>query len=414
MAPDLVPRLVGARLAALLAELPAVLLTGPRASGKTTLALVHAGSVLRLDTAGDAALARADPDALLRTGPDPVLVDEWQQVPDVVGAIKRAVDTDGRAGRFIVTGSVRAGRSGELWPATGRIVRIDLHGLAMREQLRTDLARPPLLDLVGDVGADVALPADVPDIRGYVELALRGTFPEPALRLSSSDTRRAWFDSYAEQLVTQDVALIAGARVRGPLRAYLDAMAATTGTSAQATTLASAAGIDMATASAYERLLVDLGVAEVVPAWWTNRLKRLTRGPKRSVADPALAAAVLGVDADDVLRDGDLLGRLLETFVAAQVRPELALMRRGPRLLHLRTDGGRREVDFVVERRGGSVVGVEVKATAAPSPADARHLVWLQEQLGPQFECGVVLHTGPRAFSLAPDIHAIPICALWA
>lgn len=96
---DYLPRLADARLAALLGELPAVMVTGPRAAGKTTSARRLAAEVLRLDEPAVAAAVRADPDAALRRAVEPVLLDEWQEVPEVLGAVKRAIDDDPRPGR---------------------------------------------------------------------------------------------------------------------------------------------------------------------------------------------------------------------------------------------------------------------------------------------------------------------------
>src|SRR3990172_6039302 len=94
-------------LAELLSDVPAVLISGPRAVGKTTSAVRAAGTVVRLDPAADAGAFRADPDAALRGLREPILLDEWQEVPDVLGAVKRAVDDDPHPGRFLLTGSVR-------------------------------------------------------------------------------------------------------------------------------------------------------------------------------------------------------------------------------------------------------------------------------------------------------------------
>jgi Predicted ATPase (AAA+ superfamily) len=114
------PRLIDPLINDLLASLPAVSLLGPRASGKTTTALQHARTVIRLDRPGTAAVFRADPDAALRGLAEPVLLDEWQEAPEVLGAVKRSVDTDPRPGRYILTGSVRAELDAATWPGTGR------------------------------------------------------------------------------------------------------------------------------------------------------------------------------------------------------------------------------------------------------------------------------------------------------
>ena len=135
--------------------------------------------------------------------------------------------------------------------------------------------------------------------------------------------------------------------------------------------------------------------------------------PKRYVIDPALLANLLRLDADGILRDGDLLGRVLDTFVAAQLRPELALASERPQVHHLRTKGGEREIDLLVEVGGFRIVGIEIKASAAPGADSAKHLVWLRDALGDRFLAGVVLHTGPRVFPLGEKIVAAPISSLW-
>jgi predicted AAA+ superfamily ATPase len=165
---------------------------------------------------------------------------------------------------------------------------------------------------------------------------------------------------------------------------------------------------------AYEELLEGLLIAERVPAWTSNRLKRLVRRPKRYLVDPALIAAALRIDERTVMRDGDLLGRILHTFVLAQLRPELAASSTRPRLHHLRTAQGRHEIDLIAELAGGDLIGIDVKVGAARSRSDARHLTWLRDEIGERFLAGVVLHTGPRAHTLGERIVAAPIAALWS
>jgi hypothetical protein len=114
------------------------------------------------------------------------------------------------------------------------------------------------------------------------------------------------------------------------------------------------------------------------------------------------------------MRDGDLLGRVLDSFVVAQLRAECEVSELSPRLFHLRDTNGRHEVDVLAEFADGQVVGIEVKADAAPGPDAARHLRWLKDAIGDRFAAGVVLHTGPRPFRLDEAIVALPICMLWS
>ena len=401
--------MLDALLAELLAELPAVMVTGPRAGGKTTTAARHAASVVRLDRAVEAEAFRADPDVALREYEEPILLDEWQEQPGVLGAVKRAVDADPRPGRFLLTGSVRAELDAATWPGTGRVVRVAMYGMTVREQLGR-AGDPALLDVLaaGDVPS---VPHDPPDLRGYVELALRGGFPDPALRMASH-ARTRWLDSYVEQLLTRDAAGVDPGRDPARLERYLEAYALNTAGIAADTTLFEFAGVNRKTAFAYERLLTSLFVVDALPAWSSNRLKRLSKARKRHLVDPALIASILHLDESAVLRDGDLLGRVLESFVVAQIRAELAVCTTRPRLYHLREEHGRHEVDLLAELGAGRVMAFEVKAGAADLRA-ARHLTWLRERLGERFARGVVFHTGPRPFELDDRILALPICALW-
>ncbi len=409
---DYVPRLADARLQDLISELPALLITGPRATGKTTTARRHARTVVRLDVEAQARAFQADPDVALRALPTPALLDEWQAVPGVLGAVKRAVDDEAGAGRFLLTGSVRADLDAQTWPGTGRLVRVQMYGLAVREMLGR--AQEELfLDRLAraDIEAFQA-PRDPPDLLGYVELALRGGYPDAALHLTGA-ARHAWLEGYLDQLLTRDVEQLDGARDPLLLRRYFEALALNTAGVAHDKTIYDAAGINRKTAVAYQRLFENLFVLDTLPAWSNNRLSRLARAGKRCITDASLVAASLRLDETAVLRDGDLLGRILETFVVSQIRPEVELSLARPRLYHLRARDGAHEIDLIAELPAGNVVAVEVKADAAPRLADARHLEWLREQLGDRFLAGAVLHTGPRPFPLAERIFALPISTLW-
>jgi predicted AAA+ superfamily ATPase len=405
------PRLTDGTVRELFAELPALMLVGPRATGKTTSARQLAQTVVRLDRPPEAAAFLADPDAALKASAEPVVLDEWQAVPSVLGAVKRAVDEDFRPGRFVLTGSVRANLDAETWPGTGRVIPVPIYGLTQRE-LAGRITGPTFVDRVADGELSALSPADpTPDLPGYVDLALAGGYPEPVLRLSEAG-RQAWLDGYLEQLLTRDAATLTARRPLH-LRRYFEALALNTAGVVEHKTLYDAARIDRHTAVSYDALLSGLFVVEALPAWYTNRLSRLIKTPKRYVVDPSLVAAALRADRAAVLRDGDLLGRILDTFVAAQLRPELVLSSSRPRLHHLRDKSGRHEIDLLAELGGHRVVGLEVRASAAPTRADARHLAWLRDELDDRFLHGAVLHTGPRAFVLDERIFALPISAIW-
>ena len=404
-------------LDSVLDKLSAVSLIGPRASGKTTTAARHAASVVRLDVPAQAAVFRADPDAALRRFTEPILLDEWQEVPDVLAAVKRAVDADSRPGRFILTGSVRAEVEANTWPGTGRVVRVPIFPMTAREiqGLGVGIGIVERLfeaDLSAFPPAAVAEPAVSMDVNNYLALALRGGFPDVIGR--DDDATNIWLASYVEEVIHHDAALVRQGIDTTRFGAYLEAMASHTAGIVEESTILDAVRIDRRTAYAYWNVLCNLFIAEQVPAWWSNHLTRLVATEKRYLIDSGLAAAILKLTPDAVIRDINWIGRLIDTFVAAQIRPEIALSPLRPRLHHLRTKGGRQEVDLLVEFGGGTVAGIEVKATAAPEMSDARHLRWMRDELGDRFLMGIVLHTGPYSFQLDDKIIAAPISTLWA
>lgn len=213
-----------------------------------------------------------------------------------------------------------------------------------------------------------------------------------------------WLESYLQDLLTHDIEALENpaTKRRDPerLRRYLEAHALNSAGVAEHKTIYDAAGIAKATAIEYEDLLTPLLVVDLLPAWTSNRLERLVRTPRRYLIDAALITTALRLDQNGVIADGDMLGRLIDTFVVAQLRPETVTADSQPRLYHLRTEAGHHEIDLIAELGGQRVIGIEIKAAAAPRPVDGRHLRWLAEQLGDRFMRGVVLHTGPRVFNL--------------
>ena len=395
----------------MLADHAAVLVVGPRATGKTTSCEQLARTVLRLADPQVAEALRASPSSILDGLDEPVLIDEWQQVPSSLQALKIAVDNRPDRGRYIVTGSVRGDIDTPTWPGTGRLVQLAMYGLSERE-IEGRIAEPSWFSML--LAGEVApVGQSAVDLRGYVRRALRSGFPEAVLAVPDRGRAR-WLGSYVDQHVTRDALSVAPGRDPQRLRGYLTALALNSAGVVDDTTLWAAARINKDTARAYDTLLQNLLVADRLPAWTNNRLKRLTLAPKRYLVDSGLFAGALGVTENDVVIDADLLGRVIETFVVAQIRAEVALMSPAPRLHHLRTGDGRQEIDLVVEIGARRVVAIEIKATSSPDTGDARHLRWFRREMGDACVATVLLHTGPFMFTLEDGTVAAPISALWS
>jgi hypothetical protein len=410
-----VPRLADRTLRHLIAELPtALLLVGPRAAGKTTTLSELAAETVPLDHPTDGALFRVDPDAALADRAEPLLLDEWQAAPEVLGAVKRSLDAPGgaRPGRYLLTGSVREDLipSQGTWAGTGRLTRLRMYGLTAREMSGATQGRG-FVDRAAN-GGDLGAAADAPDITGYVDLALRGGFPQAAL-ISDTGARTTWLTGYVDQLVARDLTELLGFSTREPdkLRNLLVALAINSAGIVSDQSLMQTIEVTRQTLNSWERILDALFIVEHMPAWRRNRNKRLVAAPKRYIVDPAIWGALLGVDRDAILNDANLLGRAIDTFVAAQLRAELDWTEARHVLHHVRDHQGR-EVDLVAELTDGRLVAMEVKASPAPNDRDVRHLRWFRDE-NPQTVACVLFHTGPRSFTFRDGVQAVSISALW-
>lgn len=398
-------------LAELLRDHAAILVTGPRATGKSTTAERQVASVISLQDDRRRVAFAADPLVALRLAKKPVLIDEWQLVPGCLSATKLLVDENPAPGQFVLTGSVRDDLDSPVWPGTGRLIRLSMYGLTQREILGNSRSKCWLTRVLhGELPDNIRSPLT---IANYIELALTSGFPEPALRLRELAKTR-WLASYVDQLITRDTKDIDAGRDPIRLRRYLRALALNSAGTVDDTTLWRAAQINKKTAAAYDRLLQNLLIAESLPAWTTNRLHRMALAPKRYLVDPGLFVGILGISHAEVMTDGDLMGRVIDTFVTAQIRSELALMTPAPQLHHLRTSQGRHEVDLVIEVGARKIVALEIKAGASPSRDDSNHLRWLKAELGSDMIAGILFHTGSETFPIEPGIVATPIAALWS
>ena len=408
-------RLVDFELDELLAGVSAVALDGPKGVGKTATAQRRVRSIFRLDNPAQRQIAEADPSVLLAAEP-PVLLDEWQYVPAVWDAVRRAVDAGAPAGSFLLAGSA-APMVAPTHSGAGRVVSVRMRPLSLAERglgaptvSLAELLRGTRPSVTGETAVDLA---------GYAREIVASGFP--GLRGLTGRALRAQLDGYVARVVDRDF-VDQGHPVRRPdtLRRWMTAYAAATATTTSLEKIRNAAtsgeGDTAAktTALAYRDVLERLWIIDALPGWVPsrNQLTRLTQAPRHHLADPALAARLLGVDEEALLRDGTLFGQLFESLVTLSVRTYAQVAE--ARVRHLREHDGRHEVDLIVERADQRVVALEVKLSAEVDDRDVRHLHWLREKLGDDLLDAAVITTGTHAYRRADGIAVIPAALLTA
>ena len=410
------PRLIDKKLENLTTNFPAVMINGARAIGKTTTAKQNVMEIAQLDIPGIASAFRADPDAALQRYGRPLLIDEWQEVPEIMGAIKRAVDIDSTPNQFILTGSNNLSIEDKTWPGTGRIIREKMYGLSRREiESPKSLNEPGVIEkIISSSFAEITTPKKSVTINDYIEMALQGGFPNINFQKGTLEKRGIWLESYINELVTKDVRSISERRNSEKIRKYLNVNAIQSGTITSDSTLYDLVKINSKTASDYDDILISLGILEILPSWSDNLLKHIALTPKRYLLDTSILSHISGTNVDTIINNDKLLGNMFDTFAVAQIRPEVSHNLNAAALFHLRTDRGRHEVDLIVKLENNKLIAFEFKAGSSPTISDAKHLIWLKEEISDRLIAGVVLHAGSSIYQLEDRIYAIPLSSFWA
>lgn len=406
----ILPRRGSALVVEALTDTRVVLVNGARQCGKTTLvARVGAdrGAVWRsLDRAATRHAAEFDPTSFVDVEPL-LIIDEVQRVPDLLLAIKEAVDSDPRPGRYLLTGSARLlGLRGLPDALPGRMETIELWPLSQGE---IDDRPDGFVDAVFALGAGLRHEG-VETRGGYIDRIVRGGFPESVAR--TGRRRKAFLDNYLADLVNRDVMQLSEIE-RGPqMRALIRLLAARSGQLLVPGNLARALGLPQSTVDRYLGLLEEVFLIKRIPAWSRNLSSRAVSTAKGAMVDSGIAANVLGQDAAALSRPDSQLGGLLEGFVAMEIARQLTWSDTRAEMFHYRTKD-QVEVDIVVEDRSGCVVAIDVKASATARPDDFRGIDHLARRLGDDLLVGIVLYTGTETLAFGEKKLAVPVSALW-
>ena len=403
------PRFARARIEEALSDTRVVLISGPRQSGKTTLAMDIAADktpFLALDDATVLEAAINDPVGFVR-GLERAVIDEVQRAPDLLLAIKNVVDDHQSPGRFLLTGSANLMTIPKVADSlAGRMEVIRLFPLSQAEIIdsksqfidRAFAGEKPIANHV-IVGAEL------------IERVLSGGYPE-ALSRKKWSRKQDWYHGYLDALVQRDVRDVAQIEQLGLMPKLLSVLAEHSGQLVNYTGIGAALDLNHVTTQKYVSVFESLYLVHTLRPWFTNRLKRLTKSPKLHFLDAGLLAAMRDVSPDVVRKDKTSFGAILETFVFSELRKIATWSEQRCTFSHFR-DKDKNEVDIVLENRRGEVVGIEVKSSATVSAGDFSGMRKLADACGDRFVQGMVLYDHDKVVPFGENMFAAPLSCLW-
>ena len=406
MSRNYIPRALEPVVRKAASQFPAVVITGPRQSGKTTL-LKHVfgqAGYASLEPPDVRAAAVADPRGFLELYPPPVIFDEIQYAPDLLPYIKERIDGQRDAhGRYFLTGSqnlVLAERVTE--SLAGRAALLRLLPISRREE---DGRPSEPLPWESPANGGIRNPVSLPDLwRSF----LRGGYPE--LVAEPDRDIRLWHSSYIQTYLERDVRSLRQVGDLTSFQSFLRTLAARTGQLLNLTDVARDLGIAVNTVKAWLSILEATFQVVVLRPYHANVGKRLVKTPKVYFTDTGTLCHLAGLRDPEHAAAGPMGGPIFEAAVLAEILKAFVNRGEEPQIYFWRTSAGV-EVDLVVEA-GGKLIPIEVKLSATPRPAMASGIRTFQEDLGEKAGLGFVIHPGDVRLPLAPKVVALPLAEL--
>jgi predicted AAA+ superfamily ATPase len=395
------PRVVTSSLSERLSVMPAVVVTGARQTGKSTLAKDLTPSERQYYTLDDLDvldLARRDPE-VLAGGKFPVTLDEVQRAPDLLFSVKRAIDRNRQPGQFLLTGSANLLLMSKVSESlAGRASYLTLWPMTRREQL--GLGKSGIWEeLAGSSGEDwldIVLKHDTPG--DWRSIALRGGFPTPATELKTADERAIWFDGYIRTYLERDLQYLSSIDGLPDFRRLMRAACHRLGGVLNQTELGRDVGLPQPTVHRYLNLLETSYMLVRLPSYSVNRTKRLIKAPKIYWGDTGTALRL----AENTKPDGAHLENLILLDMLAWRDSRLDRAE----IFYWRTHDGE-EVDLVLEI-GDRLIPIEIKSGARPRISDTKNLRSFIKEYENRSNAGLLIHTGDATQWITPNVLAVP------
>ncbi|MEY3196899.1 MAG: hypothetical protein RLZZ59_267 [Pseudomonadota bacterium] len=403
-------RWISSKVAHSLGTRRVIIMSGARQCGKTTLSR-SLSTNLTYKTLDDIALleaARIDPHGFIKHGNELMVIDGIQRVPELLLAIKKEVDEKNVPGRFLLTGSAHLQTLPTVVESlAGRVANIRLRPLVVGEILGR---APNFLDNL--FSGDIRSYTSSMYKDQYLELAFKGGYPE-AITFDTNRDVRSWHLDYLNALFERDLRDIINIKRSDAFYQLIEILAAWSSKLMDISKITSHLSIDRSTVESYINALEALYLVDRVRPWCKTDYARVGKQDKLFLTDSGLLSSLLKWDFDQVKFDGEKNGKLIETFVYAQLVSLIDASNEDFTLYHYR-DRDRREIDFIIEDAFGDILAIEVKAGSAVTKEHFKHIEWFKNNMaeGRSFT-GIVLYTGEHMVSFGEGLFAVPIEAIF-
>lgn len=400
---DFIPRRLGAVILKAAGEFPAIVLVGPRQSGKTTLLKHLFGerySIISLEPTDVRLAAQIDPRGFLNLYPPPVIFDEIQYAPGLLPYIKEKIDTDrGRTGQYILTGSQNLLLMQQVTESlAGRVAILKLMPLS-----RGEIAHLPERELPWEIPVTSSLP-----MQDSLELwtqTLRGYYPE--LVAHPGRDARLWQSSYVQTYLERDVRNLRNLGDLTQFQVFLRAMAARDAQILNLSELARDVGVAVNTAKDWISILEASFQIFILRPYYANIGKRLIKSPKIYFVDTGLLCYLVGLRDVEHASAGPMGGAIFENLVISDLFKSYLHRGEEPALYYWRTAAGS-EVDLVIETQSG-LIPIEIKLSATPRPEMAKEILSFQRDFKQKALPGYVIHPGNTLLPLGQGVTALPL-----
>ena len=388
-----------------------VLLSGPRQCGKTTLAKSLGNKQMIYRTLDDISLlqsAKSDPHGFIKRTDKTMIIDEIQRAPDLVLAIKKAVDEDTSPGQFLLTGSAHINSLPTISESlAGRVQYIRLRTISQSE-IQGVLENDFLSTAFNQEFSQTKFSGDKEEILNY---CFRGGYPE-TLNMTQK-ARMRWFEDYIQALLERDLKDFSNIYRTDSLKELIKILCSWSSKFLDLSKISTFLSINQKTLRSYINVIEILFLAEYLPSWIKTDYQRISRRAKFFISDTGIVCSLLRWKFDEVLLDSDRCGKIFETFVFKELSTLMDKHEGDFNLYHYR-DREDREVDFVIERDDGAILGIEVKAGSNVGKNDFKHLLWFKNNIAKDKKfVGIILYTGEFVVPFGDSLWGVPIGHIW-